>query len=291
MLPVLIFLLLPNISPTAYHFPNDPTEADRLDFQHCLFDQLFKGRLHYAPLTNFRHVLDIGCGTGAWAIQMGDAYPNAIIEGTDLSPIQPTAVPENVQFIIDDAENPDWAVPNDHYDYIHTRELLGCFRDFRTIIAQGFKHTKPGGWMESQEAHTTLFSDDNTIPPDWAFKEWLQYVDDAAMAADRPLRIGNKLKRWYVEAGFVDVQEKVYKLPLNAWPRDPEMKMLGRWWQENFLLGLQGFSLAYFSREFGWSKTEIEVCYHEDPSSKPLLFLPSYCVLDALLTPTSGLPR
>jgi hypothetical protein len=191
---------------------------------------------------------------------VADEYQEAIVEGTDLSPIQPTAVPENVQFIIDDAEQADWAVPENHYDYIHTRELIGCFRDFKYIIEQGFKHTKPGGYMESQEVHSTPYCDDGTMADDWPVKEWMEYVDDAAMAADRPIRIGNKLKRWYTEAGFEDVQEHIYKLPLNGWPRDPEMKTLGRWWQENLNMGMQGFSMAYFSRELHWSRDEIEVC-------------------------------
>jgi hypothetical protein len=193
---------------------------------------------------------------------MGDLYPEATIEATDLSPIQPSSVPENVHFIIDDAEQEDWCVPADHYDYIHTRVLLGCFSDFRNVIAQGFHHTKPGGWMESQEVMSMPSCDDGTMPDDWPVLDWHRCMDDAAMSPEtnRPLRIANRLKKWYIEAGFVDVQEKVFKMPINTWPRDREMKTLGKWWGENILLGLQGFSLAYFSRVLGWSKDEIEVC-------------------------------
>jgi metalloendopeptidase OMA1, mitochondrial len=192
---------------------------------------------------------------------MGDAYPRATIEATDLSPIQPTAVPDNVHFIIDDAEQDDWAVPFNHYDYIHTRMMLGCFRDFRTIMAQAYKHLKPGGWMECQEVMSTPYCDDGTMPADWPFKEWTASLDESSMKLERPLRIANKLKRWFAQAGYVDVHEKIFKLPVNTWPKDPEMKTLGMWWQQNLLLGLQGFSLAYFSRMLGWSKDEIEVCH------------------------------
>jgi hypothetical protein len=190
---------------------------------------------------------------------MGDTYPNAIIEATDLSPIQPTNVPENVQFIIDDAEEEDWAVDVDHYDYIHTRVMMGCFEDFKSIIRKGFKYTKPGGWMESLECMNSPFCDDGTMPPDWPFKEWTETMAEAANNANRPLQIANKLKRWYTEAGFVDIHEKITKIPINSWPRDKHMKTLGKYWAENMLAGLQGFSLALFSRVFGWSKTEIEV--------------------------------
>jgi hypothetical protein len=48
-------------------------------------------------------VLDIATGTGTWAIEMGDKYPEAEIIGTDLSPIQPDFVPPNVRFFIEDS--------------------------------------------------------------------------------------------------------------------------------------------------------------------------------------------
>jgi hypothetical protein len=210
--------------------------------------------------------LDIGTGTGAWAIEMGDAYPDAIVEGTDLSPIQPTDVPANVRFVIDDAEQEDWAIPENHYDYIHTRFMMGCFEDFRGIINHAFRHTKPGGWMESQDLMHPPFCDDGTMPEDWPFKDWSDSMEEASMKANRPLRIAHRLKRWYREAGFVDVHEKIVKLPINSWPRDKHLKTLGKYWAEDLLAGLQGFTLALFSREFGWSKTEIEV-------SVPMFFL------------------
>lgn len=244
---------------SGYHFPNDSPETDRLDFQIAVINHALGGKLYFAPLENPSHILDIGTGTGVWAIDMGDAFPNAQVEATDLSPIQPSAVPDNVQFIIDDAEQEDWAVPPDHYDFIHTRMMLGCFRDFKEIVMRGFKHTKPGGWMESEDAMSTPYCDDGTMLPEYPFLEWTNHIDEAAMRANRPLRIATRLKKWYIEAGFVDVQEKVIKLPINTWPRDPQLKLLGRWWGENMRLGLQGFCMAFFHREFGWNQEEIEV--------------------------------
>jgi hypothetical protein len=190
---------------------------------------------------------------------MGDEFPEAEVQGTDLSPIQPSSVPENVRFFIDDATEDDWAVPAAHFDYIHTRVLLGCFEDFREIIQKGFYYTKPGGYMESQEIMSTPYCDDGTMPSDWPFLEWTKFGDDAAMEAGRPMRIANKLKRWYIQAGFEDVQEKVFKLPMNPWPRDKDLKALGRMSEGNWHAGLGAFSMGPFSRVLNWSKTEIEV--------------------------------
>ena len=166
-------------------------------------------------------------------------------------------VPNNVKFVIDDANEEDWmAYP---MDYVHTRLLLGCFEDFREIIAKGFQSLRPGGWMESQEIMPTIYCDDGTMGIDYAFSHWVRTQDDAAMAMGKPLRIANKLKRWYEQAGFVDVHEEVFKLPINGWPKDPQFKMLGKFNEENYLEGVQAWSLQLFTRGLNWTKDEIEV--------------------------------
>lgn len=47
-------------------------------------------KLFLAPINKPKRILDIGTGTGIWAIEMGDEFPDAQIIGTDLAPTQPT---------------------------------------------------------------------------------------------------------------------------------------------------------------------------------------------------------
>jgi hypothetical protein len=55
-----------------YYFPNDEDEQDRLDLQHQLFLPTLDGKLNLAPIEKvsggIHTVLDIGTGTGIWAI-------------------------------------------------------------------------------------------------------------------------------------------------------------------------------------------------------------------------------
>src|SRR5688500_15639656 len=45
-------------------------------------------------------VLDLGAGTGLWAIRLGDEHPGAAqVVGNDLSPIPPEWCPPNVKFV------------------------------------------------------------------------------------------------------------------------------------------------------------------------------------------------
>ena len=75
----------------TYIMPNDESELDRLDLTHNMLKismgmKLFDATFSKAP----KNILDIGTGTGMWAIEMADEYPEAEIVGTDLSPTQPS---------------------------------------------------------------------------------------------------------------------------------------------------------------------------------------------------------
>ncbi len=51
---------------------------------------VMSNKLFFAPLDKPERILDIGTGTGIWAIEMGDEFPDASVIGTDLSATQPT---------------------------------------------------------------------------------------------------------------------------------------------------------------------------------------------------------
>jgi len=99
-----------------------------------------QGRLHLAPLEkDIKQVLDIGTGTGIWAIDFADEYPDTAVLGTDLSPIQPAMVPPNCGFIIEDCEMDEWEYGPDFFDYIHIRTMFGCIKDWDALYAKAYK--------------------------------------------------------------------------------------------------------------------------------------------------------
>lgn len=59
-----------------------------MDIEHHMFGLIF-GQLHLAPLNSPQKILDLGTGTGLWAMDAADKYPSAEVIGTDLSPTQP----------------------------------------------------------------------------------------------------------------------------------------------------------------------------------------------------------
>jgi hypothetical protein len=58
----------------SYYFPNDDLEQDREDLTHALMTG-FCGRLHFVPIgRNPQNILDVGTGTGIWAIGSESIY-------------------------------------------------------------------------------------------------------------------------------------------------------------------------------------------------------------------------
>lgn len=146
------------------------------------------------------------------------------------------------------------------FDYIHTRVTAGCWSSFKEQIAdQAFQYLSPGGYFESQEYDAIVACDDDTLNPDGPLATWFKDMRVAAEKLDRPVVVAAKLRQAYQEAGFVDVQERIFKMPMNGWPKDERLKELGRMWERNFVGGLSGFSFTLFNRAFNRTPAEIEV--------------------------------
>lgn len=45
--------------------------------------------------------MDVGTGSGLWCVEVAQEFPGAKVVGTDLSPIQPTDIPDNCEFIME----------------------------------------------------------------------------------------------------------------------------------------------------------------------------------------------
>lgn len=184
-------------------------EANRLDLQHHLYNLTLNGKLFLAPIKkDSQNVLDVGTGTGLWAIEFADEHPSAVVTGTDLSPIQPTFLPPNVTFLVDDAKEP-W-VFKEKFDFIHTRQLH-CAVEEKKLMKQALQNLKPGGWLEMQETSTPIACDDGTMTPDHAVHKWTHFMLEASKRIGQSLDNPAQYAEWMRDVGFVNVQHVVYK--------------------------------------------------------------------------------
>ncbi|KAL6406082.1 hypothetical protein AUP68_10644 [Ilyonectria robusta] len=245
----------------SYAFPNDNPEQERLELQGECIKRLMDDRLYFAPLSASkppRAILDLATGVGDWAVQMGDLFPDSLVIGTDLSPIQPAEVPPNVHFYIEDSTD-SWDF-SQQFDYIHTRATSGCWAEFESQIAQqAFHALEPGGWFESQEIDCHVCCDDGTLDPNGPVAVWSNDLIAASNKLDRPAILGTTLKEVYERVGFVDVQQRRFKMPIHGWAKDTRLKEIGLMWGTNLLEGMAGFSYQLFSKAFERTSAQIEV--------------------------------
>lgn len=241
--------------------PNDEDEQSRLQIMHQVFLSFFNSQLTTVPLVAPTKILDIGTGTGEWAIGMGEAFPNADVIGTDLSAIQPSAVPSNVYFEIWDAEEDEqWTEPAQSCDLIHFRSMSGSFQSWETIYQRTLEYLKPGGYIEVLDcdpAHSTFsrfWSSDSEI------RTWWMAVSDAMLRTGRDFTPLNAAVERLQSAGFVDVHMEEYSIPLGTWPTDPEAKSTAKLWLLTVIAGLEATSLRPLTRN-GWEAAEVRrVC-------------------------------
>ncbi|KAF8169456.1 hypothetical protein K438DRAFT_1976376 [Mycena galopus ATCC 62051] len=76
-----------SITKPDYILPVNATEWDRLDAQSNAMDKLLGNKLCPEDIGQPRKILEIGAGSGAWAIHAAKLYPEADVLAVDMNPL------------------------------------------------------------------------------------------------------------------------------------------------------------------------------------------------------------
>ncbi|GKT40041.1 putative methyltransferase tdiE [Colletotrichum spaethianum] len=187
------------------------------NLQHNIYLLTLDYKLGLAPPNDkdsgVKRVLDIGTGTGLWAIDFGEEHPEA-----------------------------------------------ECFIDLAgTAHADVVSGLAPGGYAEVFEGHIRPECDDGTLTPEHALSKWVDKIEECGKIFGRLWTDVPSLAPMMKEIGFVDVTIAKYKWPISPWAKDQHYRELGSWCQENFMEGLEGFTMAPFTRGLGWTREEVDV--------------------------------
>lgn len=166
------------------------------------------------------------------------------------------SVPANCHFEVDDAEDP-WLFSN-QFDYIHGRALATCFKSHQTVINSAFAFTRPGGYFELQDCIVPFRCIDDTMKGTHVEK-WVTLMMEGTARLGKDWTRVIHYKKYLEEAGFEDVVEKRYEWPVGTWARGKRAKTLGLWYREDLLSGLQGFTIAVFTRALGMDVADVEL--------------------------------
>ena len=203
-----------HLADAPYVLPKDMGEIKRLDFQHFLLRNGLNGN-YAAPIGQPRSILDVGCGTGRWAMELASNFPNANVVGVDLVPTEEVTYgyglerrPENYVFVQGNIlEGLPFADGN--FDFIHQRLLIAALPAARWpgVVGELVRVTTRGGWVELQECG---------VPQDggpgfmalWA--SWIELCKRRGIDFAMGHTIGDKLK----SAGLANVHMRQVDFPM-----------------------------------------------------------------------------
>ncbi|KAA8896237.1 S-adenosyl-L-methionine-dependent methyltransferase [Sphaerosporella brunnea] len=246
--------------------PTDEIEQDRLDMHHEAMLLMQGGAMHLAPVEDPQRILDVGTGTGIWAIEMADRHPKAKVIGIDLSPIQPKWVPPNCHFRVDDAEY-DWDFKHDYFDFIYMRNLAQGISNWPRLLQQAYRSTKPGGYAEIADVGCEVFSDESVLPDAHPVKRFFTCLEEAMCRIGRPPQMEQSMRKYLEDAGFVDVVIKTMKQPLGPWPQEQRMREIGSLMYLNCETGFHAYGMAAFTRVLGMTTEEADTLCTESSRS------------------------
>ncbi|OCH94926.1 S-adenosyl-L-methionine-dependent methyltransferase [Obba rivulosa] len=218
----------------TYLLPADNEEHRRLDLQHHLIT-LSLGGLYAAkdlvhralwPRTDRTpSILDVGTGSGSWAVDMAIEFPYCDVVGVDLVPPRITGkLPPNCRFEIDDA-NLGFVHYKDAFDVVHARSISAGIRDYPQFLRELALVLRPGGVLLVGDGEMQLYDEDRqplSYNPNSPGCSWTQKVFFSAYNAMKN-RGGNidspSMSPQWLRAidGLTDVGWHKIFIPIGPW--------------------------------------------------------------------------
>jgi hypothetical protein len=100
-------------------------------------------------------------------------------------------------------------------------------------------------------------------PTSSALYRWGALSVEAAQKTGRPLTNVQHYARWMREIGFEDVHEERFHVPTSLWPKAKHLKLVGRYFQADLLLGIDAMSMMLFTSVLGWSAERLKAFTEE----------------------------
>ncbi|CCE35193.1 uncharacterized protein CPUR_02124 [Claviceps purpurea 20.1] len=245
---------------TNYSIPNDDQQLESEELCHQVWMIHFDDQLFLAPLCTDRihRVLDVGTGSGIWAIEFADRFPNASVIGTDISPCQPQWVPPNLRFEIDDAAL-EWTWNANHFDFIHIRYIFGGIQDWTGLFKEAYRCCAPGGWVQSVECDPEFHSDDGTTELEPVLASYGDMFREGGQILKNSFFVQEIQQRAFDEAGFVEKRVAQYKIPIGPWAKDSKLADVGRIAGAALDNDLEGYTQMIWHTVFQRSANEYNV--------------------------------
>ena len=203
------------LANTPYMLPSDEQEINRLDFQHYMLRYALRGN-YAAPVRQPRAILDVGTGTGRWALEMTQRFPQAKVTGLDIAPPHsegsaqsaPEGRSANYSFVQADILT-GLPFSDASFDFVHQRLVFLAVPTarFQGVVNELARVTRPGGWVELVEGGGLSQSSGDAV------QTWLRWLGAASAQRGIDSRQGSQIGQFLTAARLQEVQTREYLLP------------------------------------------------------------------------------
>ncbi|KAG0186485.1 hypothetical protein DFQ28_007731, partial [Apophysomyces sp. BC1034] len=205
----------------SYLFISSEDEADRIQLKNDLVKLAFEGEFAIPiDFCNLKRVVDIGCGPGAWCLDLAQHYPQLEVIGIDCTDMFPTNVPPNCQFWRHNVlHGLHGHFEEASVDYCHIRFMNLAFTadQYAQAVKDCWKILRPGGYLEMMEMDNWVYSPGPTI--ERLNKEGMNsfpyFIETAQSRGFKP-RLARELNS-LVPEDAVNRLEKYRSLPIGLW--------------------------------------------------------------------------
>lgn len=108
------------------------------------------------------------------------------------------------------------------------------------------------------EIHVVPTSYDGSLPEKSQILALYNVLAEYGAKVGIDLSVAQKFKGMMLAAGFEDVTEKFFDLPLGDWMEDRRMKEVGLFQRFQMLEGVHGMTFGLLTRVAGWSPERVE---------------------------------
>ncbi len=257
------------VAGIPYVLPKDLQEVSRLDFQHYMLRFALRANF-VAPLRDPHDILDVACGTGRWALEMAQTFPESNVAGLDVVPPPPDAGsgpdvrPPNYVFVQGNVlEGLPFA--NASFDYTHMRLMMAALpaNRWQDVVNELVRVTRPGGWIELVEGDLLY-----NIGP--ALDKLNQWGIELCARRGIDLTNGSQIPTYLRASGINPVYTREVRLPVGS--RGGRLGAMAVTDYLAILTSVRGFliSLGFttdveYDRLFAQAQTEIARRGHEWP--------------------------